>query len=187
MTDTQFKQLVQKIIIQHHVEGKEQIYNYIKKDVYNLIYLIIEDSYEASGILDKACHEIYHNIIWLESYKDFNTMLYLNATLFAVRFLSDQYGSLFSNTHKPKYHYHYDYLYDDRKFAAYLSEMLLKNKYFIKELYANISKRKRIIFQLYCLADCTIEEISKYLGADKRVIAAHIGELRQIIMKGNNT
>lgn len=178
----QLLEIVEKMIGGSEEDYQMQVQELFYKRMNSLVAPIIRDKDECQQAVEKISHALYFEIQSLEDTEGFYEWAYRFVTVEAYSIFIRTHGRLFHSTTRSKMHYKYQSLDHDKELKQCLQEKKKQDKGFSKKLMNHLSVRKVVLYQMYCMEKCSIDDISDMLRVDKKVIRAKVGELRQFIL-----
>lgn len=178
----QLLEIVEKMIGGSEEDYQMQVQELFYKRMNSLVAPIIRDKDECQQAVEKISHALYFEIQSLEDTEGFYEWAYRFVTVEAYSIFIRTHGRLFHSTTRSKMHYKYQSLDHDKELKQCLLEKKKQDKGFSKKLMNHLSVRKVVLYQMYCMEKCSIDDISDMLRVDKKVIRAKVGELRQFIL-----
>lgn len=175
-------------IAQNIIDGSEEDY---RQDIYELLhtkarYLIspvFRDEQECEKVTKKILNNLYFEFQSLEDTEDLYNWIYTYITVETYSMYIQTHSKMFHSTTRSKEHYRYNSLEDDKKLSKVLAEKKANDKEFSKKLMKTFSARKNILYEMYCMEECSIDEICEMLRVEKKVVQAKIGEIRNSILE----
>jgi DNA-directed RNA polymerase specialized sigma24 family protein len=180
-------EIVQKIIDGSDEDYLEQVHELLYKKIRHLVKPIFKDEQECDNVTGKILRNLYFEFQTLEDTEDLYNWIYTYVTVETYSMYVRTHGKMFHSTTRSTMHYKYKSFKDDRVLKETLEEKRSKDREFSKKLMSKLSPRKNILYELYCMEDCSIEDICEMLRVDKKIIQAKVGELREFIIAFDST
>jgi hypothetical protein len=178
----QLVEIVQQIIDGSEEDYLEQVHQLMYKKIRYLVSPIFRDSQECDSMTEKILRNLYFEFQTLEDTEDLYNWMYTYVTVETYSMYVKTHGKMFHRTTRSTMHYKYKSLESDRVLKETLEEKRRNDKEFSTKLMSKLSARKNILYELYCMENCSIEEICEMLRVDKKIIQAKVGELREFII-----
>lgn len=163
-------------------EVLDQFINMTQQDVYMLMMLIANDDSVVRPFVAQACRDLLTRISLEKEVVDLDDFFCRAVTGFFYKNVpmpqsKEQYAAKQDGEY-----YSFDKLMDDSELHVYLYSQMQKDKSYLSALYQNMSVTNRVIFQLFCLAGASVEEIAQDIERDLNEVRSRLQTIRSEIL-----
>ena len=180
-------------LFQSAKKGNDEAYEQLCNDTYDVVYNLVAMIYEKEENRNKLVKHIFTKMrkaIASENIDDKDVLRWVAqyATTVTYKVYVSQKGELFTESEDDR-EYDYNSIDGDNDFydcCVYFNEAIEENFEEIAGTMDKLSKPQKIIYQLFCYEECSIDEIEDILETDSLYVCSEIAALREIIIDDYN-